>query len=207
MQIFQDLLMLLHIVAGTAALLAGTGALLFKKGSKRHRITGIIFYWGMIIVALTALFISAIKGIPFLLAIAIFSGYMTYTGRRAMQNKKLIPSFTDWCLAFLTLLTSIYMVLSGNVILLIFGLILLGYAIPDLLHYLGKIDLSRKWLVRHISRMMGTYISTITAFLIVNITIGPEWVIWLGPAAILSPVIGYYVRKYGKNKTKAELIE
>jgi hypothetical protein len=50
--------------------------------------------------------------------------------------------------------------------------------------------------------MLGAYISTATAFLVVNITmINYPWVTWLVPTFIGTPLIVYWTNKYTiKNK-------
>ena len=49
--------------------------------------------------------------------------------------------------------------------------------------------------------MVGTYIASITAFLVVNNTILPGLVVWLAPGVLLTPLIFYWI-----NINKAKVI-
>lgn len=59
------------------------------------------------------------------------------------------------------------------------------------------------WLRQHIGMMMGTYIATITAFIVVNVNdFKPAWLLWLAPTAILVPLMIYWTKKYAGNSFK-----
>jgi hypothetical protein len=44
--------------------------------------------------------------------------------------------------------------------------------------------------------MIGAYIASITAFLVVNNTILPSLVAWLAPGVLLTPLIFYWINQY-----------
>jgi uncharacterized membrane protein len=190
-----------HILAGSLSLLAGAIAIASKKGQKVHRLNGKIYFWAMITVVATALFISIFKDIQFLLLIAIFSLYMTYTGYRIIKSKNRTPNIIDWALAIAALATIIFMFITMNVILLVFGVILGTFVVPDILRFLNLIKIPKAYhLTLHIGRMMGSFIATFTAFIVVNVQFHPAWVIWLAPTAVGSVFISYFIRKYGVKK-------
>jgi len=48
---------------------------------------------------------------------------------------------------------------------------------------------------RHLTNMMGGTIAVITAVLVVNPPFEPEWVWWVLPTALITPVIFWWKRK------------
>jgi hypothetical protein len=58
-----------------------------------------------------------------------------------------------------------------------------------------KLKDRKHWLYTHIGNMGGGYISTWTAFLVVNIDFLPNIVVWLLPTVIGIPLIAYAIRK------------
>ena len=120
---------------------------------------------------------------------------MTFTGRRSITNRTGKAHLLDWVIAIAMLPPIFYMLVSGNIVLTVFGVILAGFTITDTYHYIKKEYLLKKRLARHISRMMGSYIAAVTAFLVVNLQFEPAWVLWLLPTALLTPVLIYFIRK------------
>jgi len=51
-------------------------------------------------------------------------------------------------------------------------------------------------LVTHLQRMIGAYIASLTAFLVVNNTILPGVIAWLLPSVLLVPFIMAWSKKY-----------
>ena len=83
----------LHVIAGFIALVAGLVAMSYgKKGGKIHNLSGIIFYWSMVVIFLTTLsffflFPNNLK-YQFFLTIGIVSFYPTWSGKRMLKMKK-----------------------------------------------------------------------------------------------------------------------
>src|SRR5690349_17168184 len=73
-----------HILVGTAALGSGLVAIFAAKGRTNHSKSGRIYELSMYAVALSAILLTLLKFNPFLLAIGIFSLYLTYSGKRAL---------------------------------------------------------------------------------------------------------------------------
>jgi hypothetical protein len=84
----------------------------------------------------------------------------------------------------------------------VFGFISLGFVRRDLINYTGKMTEKNYWLLMHLQRMMGAYIASTTAFLVVNAKYlpfeFPGFVFWLLPTAILTPLIIIWSKKYSK---------
>ena len=189
-----------HIASGSSALITGFLAIVFKKGSTKHKRAGLIYFYSMIFVCVSALTISLMKLEFFLLHIGLFSVYMVFSGYRAIQEKTFRAQWYDWTLLIISLVNAGFMVASLNVILMVFGGIGLVLNLGDFRFFVMKIrnlEIPKiQWLVRHIGMMLGAYISTFTAFLVVNITeVEYPVVVWLLPTVIGSPLIAFWTRK------------
>ncbi|KAA9340201.1 hypothetical protein [Adhaeribacter soli] len=195
-------ILLFHILAGTVALGSGLLAIFAAKGRKNHNRSGRTYELSMYAVALSALLLSSLKFNPSLLAIGVFALYLTYTGKRALFYFRLRETYTpglqDKLPSLAGLLTGLLMIgfpiaqilISGKLfvpVLAVFGLVLLGSSAGDLISF-RKPDLFRPgnkaWLLKHIGMMGGAYISTVTGFLVNNVQIGQQWLIWIGPTLI-----------------------
>ncbi len=126
----------------------------------------------MLIVAGSAIIISIVIKNYFLLMIGIFALLMDYFGFRAIKNKSLKPNILDWAVLIMGFINSFFMFYSLNTILLVFGTIntFLVLRVLRLIYFTSLTNPSRKleWLTRHIGMMLGTYIATTTAFVVVN---------------------------------------
>jgi uncharacterized membrane protein len=194
--------LILHIAAGGVSLLAGTLAVSSRKGGKIHRLAGKVFYLAMLLVVASALFISLKTNNTFLFCIGIFSLYQNVSGRRVLRNKTMRPKLVDFLITLLGLSNGAFMIYTGNIVLMVFGGISVFLALSDIRTFSavlsGKSLPPSAWLRKHIGMMLGAYIATITAFLVVNITnVEPAWLIWLAPTFILIPIMLYHFRKVG----------
>ncbi|MEM0992046.1 MAG: carboxypeptidase-like regulatory domain-containing protein, partial [Bacteroidota bacterium] len=197
--------LVLHIIAGFTALVVGAINIIGKKGNRTHRITGRLFFWSMLNVAVSAIALSIMKDNDFLLHIGVFVLYMNVAGYRSIQDKSLVPNFWDLGLLFIAGYNGVQMFLSGVIILIVFASINTALIINDLkiyrLIYLNHPIPKMTWLRRHIGMMLGTYLSTLTAFLVVNINLGSyNWVVWLLPTFLITPLIVLWTRKYRSKK-------
>jgi uncharacterized membrane protein len=197
----------IHILAGFTALVTGFIAIVAPKGKKVHKISGLTFFIGMIMVCVSAILISLMKDNRFLLHIGIFSFYLVYSGYRSVKNKSLNPNIMDWVLLLTAFVNCLVMVLSGQLVLIVFGVLGASLATQDAKLFYNIIKqkeiLKNQWLLRHISAMLGGYIATFTAFLVVNITLeSAPWLPWLLPTIIGTPLIAFWTRKYQPKKNK-----
>ncbi len=200
-------LLVLHIAAGSTALLTGTIATISHKGGQLHRRVGVIYAYAMGIVCATALLMGNLKWNPFLLSIGIFSAYLTVSGLRILSRKKDAPtiSFVDKVYLILTTPVALWMLWMGinNIVLGVFGAICLAGVTEDIFSLFGKHRYNFRTfrIVVHLGRMLGSYIAVWTAFSVTNVPrffgdIGPWWVVWLAPTIIVTPIISFYSRKY-----------
>lgn len=201
--LIYGILLYVHIISGSLALITGFLSLATDKGSRVHRTCGKIFFFSMIVVAASAFVISVVKNISFLLAISVFSFYMNYTGYRALKNREVKYKWFDWLVVGLSVVTAFYMLSTGAIVLMAFGSLLLFLIFLNTRIQFQReekmIEAKRKRVLTHITNMTGTYIATTTAFLVVNINfVKPGWVLWLLPTAIGTPIIIYFGRVWRK---------
>jgi len=214
MENFRTMLLFLHIAGGTISLITGFYNIINRKGSKIHRKNGLIYVLGMFLATLSGIVLAFIGENQFLFLIGVFSFYLAYSGYRILSIKDpRNASHLDFIVAFVTTLFAVYMIYTSfkfsdgllksiNPISLIFGGISLAYSSVDLLLFFGKRKAQKNhWLLNHIIRMMASYISAFTAFLVVNITFLPGLVIWLGPSVVGSFIISMFIRKYKERET------
>ena len=198
----------IHAVCGGIALLSGLVALIVRKGSLPHIISGLVFFWSMLLSAIIAMVVATLPGhtSPFLFAVGVFSIYLITTGYLAVRYKKIDANFTlDKILAFLMIITAVGMIIvpiivnnAIHIILTVFGCIGGGLAIQDLMGFRNPEKLRKNWLQAHLGKMIGGYISATTAFVVVNQFFTPL-IGWLGPTVIGVPFIIYWTRKVSKS--------
>src|ERR1700712_4537222 len=100
---------IIHVVAGSIALLLGIIALTTNKGGKTHRKSGNIFLLLMILVIMTGLTGVFVFGRnTFLLVITILSGYFGFSGYRVLQTKSNKPVLLDILVAIVSLVSVAY---------------------------------------------------------------------------------------------------
>lgn len=214
MELLFQIILVIHIVSGSLGLLTGTINIVQKKGGKRHRQIGRLFVFFMIATGISSILLAILNPNNFLLIVGIFTVYLVGTGDRYMRlrflGKGQKPIFIDWFLSLGMLLSGIYFVLWGSyliynsnnfgIVLVVFGLIGLSNVIRDFKNYTGHSKKKKYWMLVHIGRMMGGYTASLTAFIVVNAQNYPfeipSLVIWLGPAALLTPLSIFWSKPY-----------
>ena len=195
----MEYLLPIHILAGTIALLAAVFAICSEKGKKIHINAGRTYYWGMAGIFLTALPMSIITSNVFLFLIAFFSFYLAFAGRRFAQNRKGIASIVDWIAVGLMIAAGLGMwvlaifyyieINSQYITLTIFGFIAIALGYTDYKTYKQQEATGNKRIARHLTNMLAGTIAVVTAVLVVNIDMEPQWLPWILPTVILVPLI------------------
>ena len=159
----------------------------------------------MAAIFLTAIPMSIISSNIFLFLIAIFSFYLALAGMRFARNRKGIATTLDLIAVSLMGLSGLEMLIlsaifftndnSQYIVLLVFGFLAsrLGYA--DLMSYTNDTVTGKERILRHLTNMMGATIAVITAVLVINPPFESEWVWWILPTALITPVIFWWNRK------------
>jgi len=219
MELLFKIILIIHIMTGSIALSAGLFAILFRNKIKWHRPCGMVYFWCMNIIFVSATFMSIYNSNIFLLCVSFFTYYSAITAYRSLQLKKLHldqqPGKLDWgieiffgAVHIVFVMYAIILILNNHkdfgVISLVFGLIGLNGNRVTLLRLKKKLVYKNYWLLAHIGGMLGSYIGALTAFLVNNgqyIRL-PGIILWLGPAVIFIPLIFYEIRNH-KKKSKS----
>ena len=187
---FLRVMLMIHIAGGTTALTSGLVAMFTLKGSKPHRLAGKIYFWGMTAVFVGAVIVALGHDKPFLLMVGFFSYYMTVRGYRVLSLKQLSkPVLLDWFIMsvsgiFLVALVGwgIYGLIRGfsmGIVALTFSGIGLSFLFIDVRNFIRPPKEKMHWWFTHIGSMGGSYISAVTAFIVVNIQFQQfNWVLW-----------------------------
>ena len=201
----MGILLSIHILAGTIALLCAALAISSEKGKKFHVLSGRTYFWSMVGIFLTAIPMSIINSNIFLFLIAIFSFYLAFAGVRFAKNRKSIATTIDWIAVSLMILSglgmwalSIIYFINDNsqyITLLVFGFIALALGYGDYRSHKNKAATGKERIAKHLTNMMAGTIAVITAVLVVNVNIEPIWIWWLLPTAVITPIIFYWNKK------------
>src|SRR2546426_6783314 len=201
----------IHGLAGTTALLMAPGALLTVKGGRAHRRWGKIYFWAMATVAATALVVGFWRSRFFLMLVAVFSFYAALSAYRVLSRKR--PALgqrataLDWVASLLALGAGGALIAFGIVkptpawreigtVAVVFGTLSLALALRDLWAFVKPPADPQAWWYQHMGNMMGSYIAAVTAFSVVNFGFLPTTVRWLWPTVVGSPLILIWVTYY-----------
>lgn len=201
----------LHVGAGTVAVFAGIVPLVTTKGGDRHRAAGKIFVASMAVVVATTFLLLAVEPTSFrafLALVAVFSGYLAFSGYRVLSRKR--PGdeagVIDWIAAGSVVIACLGLGGWGltwladsrtfGVVMAVFGTIGLGFGADDVRAFRGG-SRGGDWMVTHLQRMIAAFIATVSAVSAVNLTGTLGVLAWLWPTIVGVPLIAYWSNKYG----------
>ena len=201
----MGILLSIHILAGSVALVSAALALSSEKGKKFHILIGKAYFWSMAIIFLTALPLSTITSNVFLFLITIFSFYLAFSGMRFAKNRKGFPTRIDLIAVNFMLLSGVGMWIlaiiffidnnSQYITLIVFGFLALFLGYGDLQTFKNQTAIGKERIAKHLTNMMGGTIAVVTAVLVVNPPANPEWVWWILPTFLITPVIFWWNKK------------
>jgi len=215
METFIRISLIVHVIAGCIALLAGLLAIIYRNRVYKHRPFGKIYFWCMTVIFFTAIYISVYRNNIFLFCVAFFTYYSCLTAYRSLKLKHIHkgqkPKTIDWVIEILFGIThigfvsfGIYLLTNQNIefgiICLVFGILGLRGNQQNIKRLRGYVDYSNYWLLAHLGGMLGSYIGAITAFLVNNnrwIQM-PNMIAWFGPAVLIVPMIIFEVNSVKK---------
>ena len=201
------ILLVIHITAGSIALLTAFVALVTAKGGVIHIRAGRVYAIGMTVIFLTAVPLAALGANVFLLLIAFFSFYLVFAGWRFARNRGRRAQPVDWIAVAIMGLTglgmwayAVVLGLSGSgqwVTMLAFGSIAVALSVADGLFFIQGRSANRRpaayrRIQRHLTNMMAGTIATVTAVMVVNVSLNPVWLPWLLPTIVITPLIVWW---------------
>ena len=204
-------LLILHILGGSISLLAGTVAMVARKGERLHRLSGDIFTIAMLTLATSALWLAILKSQTSNVIAAVLTFYLIATAWLAGRRREGV-GFFDYaglalCLASAAgvLTLGFRAVLTGKgtdngapaVMSFIFGGILLLAAIGDIRVLVRGGITGRPRIVRHLWRMcVGLFIAT-GSFFLGQPQVFPPWlrgsIYLIVPALLPLPLMVYWL--------------
>jgi uncharacterized membrane protein len=198
---------IVHVATGTVVLVSGLISMIAKKGGKAHILAGKLYYFAMLVVLISSLYLALNKGSWFFFYIAVFSFYLLHTGRRYAQLKTHPIAWYDYVVLGASGVCIVAMIASLNPILISFGAIY-AFVIAQEVYNLVKLspaELKKIAIRQHITGMVASYIAATTALLVNNVPSNSP-IVWLIPTFILTPLIIYWQRQYArKPKPVAEV--
>ncbi len=224
MKTLHTIILVIHIISGFTALLAGIVPMITRKGGKSHNFWGLIYYWAMFGVFVTTIGLFALDPLSlkmqFFLPVAVGSFYQTFTGKRILMRKKINsqPERLDWAAMYgvsffglITLAWAAQRFISGDTYLGIlfigFTVLCLGSGRADYRVFSGRVPQEKMhWFFTHLARMLASYAATLTAFL-VNVVPKmlpahmPSYVLlmtWILPGVSIGIIISRLVKHYKK---------
>ena len=208
LQSVAQVLLFVHAFAGFCALfgaVVAAGNKTFNLAHRWHVYGGRIFFGGMVGVFVTAIPLSIFGADVFLFLVALFSGYLAWSGLRYARNRGGAIHWLDWARASLMFLVAVAMVVygarlifggdNGGVTLLVFAFIAAALSLGDMKIFRAGGVTGTARIRRHLSMMLGGLIATVTAFVVVNFTFAPGVVLWLAPTLVITPFIVFWNRK------------
>lgn len=202
-------LLIVHVAAGSLALLAAIFAISFRKGAKKHNLAGKTYFWSMMTVAATAIPVSILRPNLMLFFVALFSSYMAYAGWRFGRKSRYIMNRKPY-VELAMLFVGLAMVVSGFLqvftgtpmgwVLVAFGSIGIQFAVQDLRGWRKTVDFGTR-ISNHLSHMLGGTIATVTAVLVQQVvprlepTSPFKVIVWLAPTVMITPLIIIWARK------------
>ena len=197
-------LLVIHIAAGATALATAAVALLTAKGGVRHVRAGRVYAAAMALVCVSALPLAVLGSDVVLLLVAVFSSYLVFAGWRFARNRSGGPQVVDWAALTAMGLTGLGMWVYGATLFLrgdaqwvpmaVFGAIAVALSAVDLRYHRAHRS-GRQRIARHLTNMLAGTIATVTATVVVNVDTRPEWLAWILPTILITPLIVWWNRR------------
>lgn len=217
----SSILLVLHIIAGSLAVIVGLVALLTPKplqpsAGRAHKKSGKLFLYSMCVVIGTATVLTLISlnpyfaGLTAAATVAVFSGYRVLRRKRPDLNAQHRAHTVDWIITFLILAIGLLLIAlgaSGRITRNLAVVYSLGvgsvlYAAYDLYRFARPLAFpfsENLWLYEHLVKMLGGYFGAVAAFSGSVLVLLPEpwrqlWATSLGQTLAVVLVL-YYRRK------------
>jgi hypothetical protein len=195
----RSTILAIHICAGVVGVLTGAGAIFFRKGSRRHGLSGNVFFGAMLVMGTTASYLSVEKGRSVLGG--FFVCYLVTTAWSTARRRHGETSILDWGGVAFALAFGVLSIMSG------IELMRTGTKSPDgapvgMIFFLGSIGLlaaagdvrmivsglsgSRR-IARHLWRMCFSFFIATGSFFLGQQQVFPK--AWRGSALWLVPAL------------------
>lgn len=200
-------LLMVHIAAGSVALVVAPLAMIVRKGGTWHRRWGRAFMISMATVSVTAFGLGPYFHDLFLVAVGVLSGYLVFGAWRAARAHDHraavdVGAAGTVAVAGVALLLLAYLQHSAfSAVLTMFGVICIAAGGVDL-YRLSRPAARKAWMYRHLTLALAAYIATVTAFSTVNLHVIPLVARWTWPTVIGTILITWANIHYRKPKQR-----
>ena len=170
----HSLNILIHIIAGTTALLFGVVALVTKKGGRYHNLFGKLFLLCLFIVVTTGFIgVFVFERNSILLVVTVSSTYYGFSGYRALQTKSNVPTLIDILAGILSIVAVIYFLYyfkssalfwSPTITYSSVGALIFVVSYDFLKYFIPKNRYGKLWLNEHIYKMISAFTALLSAF-------------------------------------------
>jgi len=183
------LLIIIHTVAGSIAILSGFAALSLTKSSKSHRTVGNIFVLMIIFLGLTGVYIAYSRSIMISFVNGIFLCYFVSTAWMSVKRKAGTIGKFEWC-AFFVALTIVGMLINfgleasqnpngkldgfGSQVFYFFATVAAVAALLDLKMIINQGVTAHHRIIRHLWRMCFPMFMATAAFFLGQAKLLPE---------------------------------
>src|SRR5262249_15359840 len=106
-------MLVVHVCVGTLALFSGAAAMSFRKGSRWHRAAGNVFVVSMLVLAVAAVYLAALKHESGNVSGGILTFYLILTAWLTARRRDGKTSGYDWALLSIPLVLGSLTIISG----------------------------------------------------------------------------------------------
>lgn len=173
--IFHSANIIVHIIAGSIALILGFIILFKSKGTLWHKKAGKIFTFCLILIVITGILgVVVFKRNLFLLVITILAGYNTYSGVSIVRRKSNTIYWRDILVMIISVTITLYFIYYLQSIGFYWNPVVIystvGYLFMvityDLIRYcIPKSKYGNLWIYEHIAKMMSALGGLFSAFI------------------------------------------
>ena len=199
-------ILVIHICGGVVGLLSGFAAMSFRKGSRRHRLAGNVFFVAMLVMGSSAAYLGNVVG-------GLLACYLVATGWLTARRREGQTNIFDWA-AFLFAL-SVGVLIMTHVVRLATGAVAPKPGVPvGMIFFLGLVALlaaagdlrmlvrgvfGRQRIMRHLWRMCFSFFIATGSFFLGQQQVFPRaWrgaAVWFVPALLpLAAMIFWLIR-------------
>ncbi len=211
MEKYTDLLLVVHIAFAFVTVIAGTVAVIARKSKSVHKSFGKSYYFLVFGTVLTAYVIMPFPGHEniMMLLIGLFNLYLVATGYRSLKFKIIFSKdkvkLFDKVLSAVMLTVAVAMIGVGiqfilgfdswGYPLIAFGFFGLFCVYQDFKFYQFLSESNFKWMEFHATKMIGSYIGTLTGLLVTQFELQLGITAWFLPSIVGLLYIAYWVKK------------
>lgn len=189
---------ILHGAIGVLLVVLAVYLLVGTKGNVTHRMIGYVYVIVLCVVVSLGLYIAIAKGIGILIAIGVLTLLQCCMGIRALYNKEYLMGYFDFILLVMFILACVGLFAVGTASSIAMGCVYVCLLVMHVYYLCFKEHKEPLlWLSQHISHMIGTIISAITALLIGAVgALNYIPVFWVVPTIVFILVVRKLRLKY-----------